>query len=110
MASNGRRGKSASSPIGMICSGSLLRPHGLSGIGRVYRNLPVPTLTEMAVARGEGYLAPNGALVVKTGKFTGRSPKDKFTVDQPPRRRKSGGGPSTRKFPSKTGTKFSRKS
>ncbi len=84
MASNGRRGKSASSPMGMIYSGSLLRPHGLSGIGRVYRNLPVPTLTEMAVARGEGYLAPNGALVVKTGKFTGRSPKDKFTVDQPP--------------------------
>lgn len=49
----------------------------------VYRNLPVPALTEKAVARGEGTLSKTGALVVYTGKYTGRSPNDKFVIDAP---------------------------
>ena len=49
----------------------------------VYRNLPVGTLTEKAVLRGEGTLSNKGALVVKTGKYTGRSANDKFIVDTP---------------------------
>ncbi len=44
------------------------------------RNLPVPALVERAVAGGEGPLVPSGALAVWTGKYTGRSPKDKFFV------------------------------
>ena len=47
----------------------------------VYRNLEPAQLTEEAIKRGEGSLSSTGALVVTTGKYTGRSPKDKFIVD-----------------------------
>ena len=56
---------------------------GIAGNGTVYRNLPVPQLVERALARGEGTLTETGALSVHTGKYTGRSPKDKFIVDTP---------------------------
>src|SRR5580658_1014147 len=48
---------------------------------QVHRNLPVSQLVETALLRGEGRLAANGALVAYTGARTGRSPRDKFTVD-----------------------------
>ena len=47
----------------------------------VYRNLTPAQLTEAALRRGEGKLGRLGELVVKTGKYTGRSAKDKFIVD-----------------------------
>ncbi|HTZ89915.1 MAG TPA: phosphoenolpyruvate carboxykinase (ATP) [Alloacidobacterium sp.] len=47
----------------------------------VHRNLSTPQLVEAAIARGEGRLAANGALVALTGSRTGRSPRDKFTVE-----------------------------
>jgi phosphoenolpyruvate carboxykinase (ATP) len=47
----------------------------------VHRNLSTPQLVETAIARGEGRLASNGALVALTGARTGRSPKDKLTVE-----------------------------
>ncbi|MGZ7103690.1 MAG: phosphoenolpyruvate carboxykinase (ATP) [Candidatus Angelobacter sp.] len=47
---------------------------------KVHSNLHSGLLVEHAIRRGEGLLADNGALVAYTGKYTGRSPKDKFTV------------------------------
>ncbi len=50
-------------------------------LGKVNRNLSVPQLIEIAIQRGEGTLSSTGALSVKTGKFTGRSPDDRYVVD-----------------------------
>ena len=46
----------------------------------VFENLKPAELVEKSVACGEGKVTDTGALAADTGKFTGRSPKDKFTV------------------------------
>jgi phosphoenolpyruvate carboxykinase (ATP) len=46
----------------------------------IQRNLSTPKLVEAALRNNEGLLSSRGALVSETGKRTGRSPKDKFTV------------------------------
>ena len=43
--------------------------------------LTQPELIEQSLIMGEGALAHNGALTVNTGEFTGRSPKDRFIVE-----------------------------
>ena len=57
--------------------------HGLNPEGRVYRQPTTALLYAHALARGEGTLAEGGPLCVDTGRFTGRSPKDKFIVQEP---------------------------
>lgn len=54
---------------------------GIINTAKVYRNLTPAQLVEHALQRGEGTLSNTGALVVKTGKYTGRSANDKFIVD-----------------------------
>ncbi len=57
--------------------------HGLEDVETVHWNYPVPQLYEAALRRGEGVLSADGALVTKTGEYTGRSPADKFVVEEP---------------------------
>ena len=53
----------------------------LAAVARdVHWNLGRSDLVEWSIKAGEGQLSAQGALVAKTGEFTGRSPKDKFTV------------------------------
>jgi len=57
-----------------------LDAQGISGTGNQYWNMGTAQLYEEALKRGEGKLAADGPLVVTTGKHTGRSANDKFTV------------------------------
>ncbi len=50
-------------------------------IGKAHRNLPIKSLVDISVARKEGIVASNGALLVMTGRYTGRSPDDRYIVD-----------------------------
>lgn len=53
---------------------------GINHVEDAYWNLTPAELVEETIIRGEGVLTDKGALAVDTGKFTGRSPKDKFIV------------------------------
>ena len=48
---------------------------------KIYRNLQVKKLIDIIIEKNEGTLAENGAISIKTGKYTGRSPDDRFIVD-----------------------------
>ncbi len=53
---------------------------GIKSAENVHYQLKPQELTEQTVARKEGVINDTGALVIETGEFTGRSPKDKFIV------------------------------
>ncbi len=66
--------------IGRVNPHNRLEDQGITGLGRVYYNLPENALIEEALKRGEGRLGRGGTFLANTGRHTGRSPKDKFVV------------------------------
>lgn len=57
--------------------------HGVTNNTNVNWNFGTEALYEDTIAKGLGTLTKGGALAVETGKCTGRSPNDKFIVDEP---------------------------
>ena len=71
---------------------------GLLNLTNVHRNLPVKELVDDIVKNGEGVIGLRGAAMVDTGIYTGRSPKDKYIVDEPSSNDKIWWGPVNRKI------------
>jgi phosphoenolpyruvate carboxykinase (ATP) len=55
---------------------------GSAKFKKMHRNWSAPALIEESLRRGQGVLSSSGAISVLTGKYTGRSPKDKFVVEE----------------------------
>ncbi len=67
--------------IGIISRLAPLELYGIKNYSRAYCNLSTEQLVHESLTRQMGVLSDTGALSIRTGKFTGRSPEDKFTVD-----------------------------
>jgi len=65
----------------LVEMGHGLEKHGIVNPGNIYWNLTTAALYEEAIRRREGLLSHLGPLVVRTGQHTGRSPRDKYVVD-----------------------------
>lgn len=68
---------------GKVNPAQTLELTGISGVKTAHYNLLEPALMQHAVARGEGDIGIGGAFLVSTGEHTGRSPQDKFVVNEP---------------------------
>ncbi|MCX8144297.1 MAG: phosphoenolpyruvate carboxykinase (ATP), partial [Bacteroidia bacterium] len=66
--------------IGPRSNDNVLSELGFKSFKTAYWNLDVPHLVTETLLRKQGVLTDTGALMVDTGEFTGRSPKDKFVV------------------------------
>jgi phosphoenolpyruvate carboxykinase (ATP) len=71
------------SAINQPPAGMTLTELGLDDPAALVRNASAESLYEQAIQREEGVVALGGPLLVMTGKHTGRSPNDKFTVREP---------------------------
>ncbi|TDA69686.1 MAG: phosphoenolpyruvate carboxykinase (ATP) [Clostridia bacterium] len=81
MKASGKKGRGWKLPN--ICPDTFGQLSRLLTSGQAHHDLPLPILVEKALERREGVLTTSGALRVTTGKYTGRSPDDKFVVEQP---------------------------
>lgn len=61
----------------------LAEQHGIKNVANIYYNLPIPALYEEVIRREEGIIGEEGTLVAYTGTHTGRSPADRFIVQEP---------------------------
>lgn len=69
--------------FGAFVSNYGVENHGIKNPGIVYWNLTTAMLYEQVTRRNEGKIAHLGPLVVQTGSHTGRSPNDRFIVEEP---------------------------
>lgn len=70
----------------------------LEEIAKIHRNLSAPALYEAIIRRGEAEIADLGPIIANTGKYTGRSPNDKFIVKEPTSEKNIGWGKVNRAF------------
>jgi len=70
---------------------------GLLDLTNVHRNISVESMVADIVGNGEGVIGLRGAAMVDTGIYTGRSPNDKYIVDEPSSNEKIWWGPVNRK-------------
>ena len=70
---------------------------GLLDLTNVHRNISVESMVTDIVGNGEGAIGLRGAAMVDTGIYTGRSPNDKYIVDEPSSTEKIWWGPVNRK-------------
>ncbi|MEE2858156.1 MAG: phosphoenolpyruvate carboxykinase (ATP) [Candidatus Neomarinimicrobiota bacterium] len=71
---------------------------GINNFCNIKHNLPVECLVEEIVKNNEGVIGLNGAVMVDTGAYTGRSPNDKFFVDESSSNEKLWWGPVNKKI------------
>jgi phosphoenolpyruvate carboxykinase (ATP) len=80
----------------------MLEGLGLADLGSVHENLSQARLVEESIKRGEATLTDSGALVAHTGERTGRSPSDRFIVENPATRDTVDWGRVNKPFPSES--------
>ena len=74
---------------------------GFKPFDKIYRNLPIEKIIEEGLINGETVMGMNGAPIVDTGDYTGRSPNDKYFVVEPSSEDKIWWGPVNAKIDSK---------
>ena len=68
--------------IGHLYSRNGLDQQGLGKVSNAFWNFSAPRLSEEAIRRGEVHLGQGGSLLALTGSHSGRSPNDRFVVEE----------------------------